>query len=271
MSVGTRSLRSGRDDTVAAAHASYANRDMRILRSKERANDERRVTRTLEMGRILLTMVLHHGGSPEQPFARISRSRAAANSRFPLELHGDAAPRDILEQEWWLAALQEPSADFGPLPDDWPTTTLPAFDAVWCASQKGEAVGRDYDLRVRRAFFAEGRNIGNQTVLLEIAEEAGLDLPEFKQLRDSGRAREAILAEAHEGRERYRVRGTPTVMLPNGDRQRVSLAFPTLRERKVVSIRPLPCYGEDCRETTRSLFEAALQHGPPTETSPIAP
>lgn len=189
---------------------------------------------------------------------------------FPLELHGDAAPRDILEQEWWLAALQEPAADFGPLPDDWPTTTLPAFYAVWCARQQGEDEGRDYDLRVRRAFFAEGRNIGSHSVLLEIAEEAGLDLPEFERARDSGRAREAVLAEAHEGRETFRVRGTPTVMLPNGERLRVSLAFPTLRERKIVSIRPLPCFGEGCQETTRALFDAALQLGPPTETSPNA-
>jgi hypothetical protein len=32
---------------------------------------------------------------------------------FPLELlDGEAAPRDILEQEWWLAAIQEPAAAF---------------------------------------------------------------------------------------------------------------------------------------------------------------
>lgn len=186
---------------------------------------------------------------------------------FPLELHGDAAPRDILEQEWWLAAIQEPAAAFGPLPADWPTTTLPAFEAVWCANQQGEAVGHEYDLRVRRAFFAEGRNIGNHIVLLEIAQEAGLDLPEFKHLRDSGRARDAVLAEAREGRERYRVRGTPTVMLADGERLHVPLAFPTMRERKIVSIRPLPCYGEGCREATRALFEEALQREPSTETS----
>src|SRR5690348_10455407 len=90
---------------------------------------------------------------------------------FPLEAAGgEAPPRDILVQEWWLAALQEPGAAFAPYQgDDWPTTTLPAFEAAWCAFQQGDAAGYDYDLRVRRAFFAQSRNIGRREVLLEIA------------------------------------------------------------------------------------------------------
>jgi predicted DsbA family dithiol-disulfide isomerase len=188
---------------------------------------------------------------------------------FPLELHGDAAPRDILEQEWWLAALQEPAADFGPMPSpaDWPTTTLPAFDAAWSANQQGDAAGHDYDLRVRRAFFGEGRNIGDPAVLLEIAREAGLDLSEFQRHIDSGRARGAVLAEANEGRERYSVRGTPTLMLADGTRLHVTMAFPKLRERKIVSIKPLPCYADGCREATRELCEEALRHGVPVEAA----
>lgn len=180
---------------------------------------------------------------------------------MPLELHGDAAPRDILEQEWWLAAIQEPLAKFGPMPADWPTTTLPAFDAVWCASQQGEAAGLDYDLRVRRAFFAEERNIGKETVLLEIAKEAGLDVDSFHKLLQSGQPREAVLAEAAEGREKYRVRGTPTLMLPDGSRLRPPIAAPEMHDRKVTGVRPLPCRGEECLDATRKLFEQAIQAG----------
>ena len=89
-------------------------------------------------------------------------------------------PRDILEQEWRLAALQEPAAKFAPYEgDDWPATTLPAFEAAWCAARQGEAAFIDYDLRIRRAFFAEGRNIGRIEVLTEIAKEAGLDMAHF--------------------------------------------------------------------------------------------
>jgi predicted DsbA family dithiol-disulfide isomerase len=186
---------------------------------------------------------------------------------FPLELHGDAAPRDILEQEWWLAAIQEPAAAFGPLPDDWPTTTLPAFDAAWAACQQGEEAGLDYDLRVRRSFFGEGRNIGKPAVLLEIAEEAGLDIAEFQRSIDSGQAREAVLAEANEGRERFRVRGTPTLMTPDGSRLRPPMAYPKLVDRRIVSINPLPCFGDGCTEAIRDLFEAAIQYGTASEAS----
>jgi predicted DsbA family dithiol-disulfide isomerase len=181
---------------------------------------------------------------------------------FPLEaVGGEAAPRDILEQEWWLAAIQEPAADFAPYEgDDWPTTTLPAFEAAWCAFRQGEEEGHDYDLRVRRAFFAGGRNIGRREVLLEIAEEAGMDLRRFERAFQSGEAREAVLEEGRLGKERYRVRGTPALMLSDGTWLHAPIAFPTIKERRVVAIKELPCCGEGCLDATRDLFERALQH-----------
>jgi predicted DsbA family dithiol-disulfide isomerase len=182
---------------------------------------------------------------------------------FPLEVAGSGpAPRDILEQEWWLAAIQEPAADFAPYEgDDWPATTLPAFEAAWCAFRQGEEAGSDYDLRVRRAFFVEGRNIGRREVLLEIVEEAGLDARHFERAFRSGEPREAVLKECRTGKERYRVRGTPTVMLPDGTKLKHPIAFPTIKERKVVGVKPLPCYGEGCLDATRNLFEEALRQG----------
>ncbi len=181
---------------------------------------------------------------------------------FPLEVAGDegAAPRDILEQEWWLAALQQPDASFAPFQgDDWPTTTLPAFDAVWCAAQQDESLAHAYDLRIRRAFFAESRNIGRREVLQALAEEVGLDMPAFVRDFDSGVARAAVLEECQMGRERYRVRGTPTLMLPDGTKLRPPIAFPVMRQRRVVAVGRLPCCGESCLAATRALIEQALQ------------
>jgi predicted DsbA family dithiol-disulfide isomerase len=182
---------------------------------------------------------------------------------FPLEVAGSGpAPRDILEQEWWLAAIQEPAADFAPYEgDDWPATTLPAFEAAWCAFRQGEEAGRNYDLQVRRAFFAEGRNIGRPQVLLEIAEEAGLDARRFERAFKSGEAREAVLEECRSDKERYHVRGTPTMMLSDGTKLRHPISFPTMKGRKVVGIKPLPCCGEGCLDATRALFEEALRQG----------
>jgi len=180
---------------------------------------------------------------------------------FPLEvMGGEAVPRAILEQEWWLAALQEPDAPFVPYgAEDWPTTTLPAFDAVWAASRQGAAVGLDFDLRVRRAFFGEGRNIGRRDVLFDLAREAGLDLRAFEREFASPAARAAVLEESRIGRERFQVRGTPTLMLPDGTRLALPIAFPTIRNRRIVAVRPLPCIGQGCLDATPALFVRALE------------
>jgi predicted DsbA family dithiol-disulfide isomerase len=190
------------------------------------------------------------------------QGRAALRNRsFPLELiDGESAPRDILDQEWWLAAIQEPAAAFAPYQgDDWPTTTLPAFEAAWCAARQGEEAHATYDLRVRHAFFAQGRNIGRWDVLREIAEETGLDRNRFDQDVASGEARPAVVEEARLGRERYRVRGTPTLMLADGTKLRLPIAYPRMEERKVVGVAALPCCGDGCIEATRGVIEQALQ------------
>ena len=193
------------------------------------------------------------------------RGRATLRIRpFPLELiDGESAPRDILDQEWWLAAIQEPVADFAPYSgNDWPTTTLPAFEAAWCAARQGEEAHATYDLRVRRTFFAEGRNIGRWDVLREIAEETGLDRDRFNQDVASGEARSAVVEEARLGRERYRVRGTPTLMLVDGTKLRLPIAYPRMEDRKVVGVPALPCCGDDCLEATRGVIEQALRTSP---------
>jgi predicted DsbA family dithiol-disulfide isomerase len=179
---------------------------------------------------------------------------------FPLELLRPGGPsRQLLEQEWWLAAIQEPTAAFAPYPDgDWPTTTLPAFDAAWAARNQGHAIGTDYDLRVRRAFFGEGRNIGRLEVLLDIAREAALDMRRFEHDVASPAARSAVMEESRIGREQFHVRGTPTLTLADGTHLKLPIAFPRIRAHRIVGIAPLECVGEACSDTLRALFERAL-------------
>ncbi len=182
---------------------------------------------------------------------------------FPLEIFGGGPPDRLeLGQERWLAALQEPAADFAPYRgDDWPSTTVPAFEAAWCAFQQGEEIGHDYDLRIRRAFFYESRNIGKREILLEIAREAGLDMDSFSRMFDSGEARKAVLDEGRLGYDRYRVRGTPTVMLGDGTRLHHPMGFPVMENDQVVKVGVLPCCGETCLEMTRGMFVKALRQG----------
>jgi predicted DsbA family dithiol-disulfide isomerase len=186
---------------------------------------------------------------------------------FPLEVYGGGPPnRQELELEIWLAALQEPEAVFKPFGNDWPTTTLPAFAAAWCASQQGETVGREFDLRIRRAFFAEGRNIGKREVMLELAHEAGLDMDHFKRYFNDGETRAAVLEEGRLGKQVHKVRGTPTVMLEDGTKLRHLMAYPSIRDGKIISVGELPCCGEGCYDATRELFEKALTHEPKKNT-----
>src|SRR3989475_1911813 len=91
----------------------------------------------------------------------------------------------------------------------------------------------EYDLRVRRAFFGEARNIGRPQVLFDLAREAELDLTRFQAQWESGAARAAVLAEATLGRERYGVRGTPTLTLADGTHLKFPIAFPRLENRRV--------------------------------------
>jgi predicted DsbA family dithiol-disulfide isomerase len=188
---------------------------------------------------------------------------------FPLEIMGgEAVPRAILEQEWWLTAIQEPRATFEPWHGEtWPTTTLPAFEAAWCAAHQDDALFLEYDLRIRRAFFAESRDIGRPDVLLEIAREAGLDVDRLRRDLERGEVRSAVLEDARLGQERYRVRGTPTLMLADGTKLRHPIACPQMRGATVVGVSPLPCHGDGCIAATREFFERALQppDGEPTE------
>lgn len=181
---------------------------------------------------------------------------------FPLEIYGGGPPdRHELELEIWLAAIQEPEAVFKPFSDSWPTTTLPAFEAAWCAFQQSEAIGWDFDMRIRRAFFAEGRNIGERAVMLDLAREASLDLDHFNCLFSSGEPLQAVIEEGRLGKEQYRVRGTPTIMLASGKKLRHPIAYPNIQNGKIQSVGRLPCCGEGCYDATRALFEQALQQG----------
>ncbi len=88
-------------------------------------------------------------------------------------------------------------------------------------------------------------------------------MPAFTQLFQSGVARPAILEERRIGQEQYGVRGTPTLMLENGTKLRSPIAFPVMREGRIVRVQQLPCCGEGCIAATRDLFEQALHQPRP--------
>ena len=68
---------------------------------------------------------------------------------------------------------------------------------------------------------------------------------------DNGEARAGVVQESQLGREHYKVHGTPTVMLADGTRLRLPIAFPVMRDRKIVGVDTLPCCDERCLDATR--------------------
>lgn len=191
---------------------------------------------------------------------------------FPLELlRPPAAPRALLAEEWWLAAVQEPAAEFSAFTgDDWPATTLPAFAVVRAVAEQDERLASALDMRVRRAFFAEGRNIGRESVLLDLVRELGGDVAHVTRALASGEVLEAVKRDARLGRERYGVRGTPTLMLADGARLEIPLATPRVSGGRIVGVRAQTCLGETCRAATRALFERAIHDAAPAGAHPGA-
>lgn len=134
-----------------------------------------------------------------------------------MEVYRGGPPDRIeLELEIWLADLQESKTIFKSFQEDWPTTTLPAFDATWCALQEGEEIGREIDLRIRKALFAEGRHIGLREVMFDLAREVGLDMDHITRYFNNGEARAAVLEERRRRGELYNVRGAPMIILRDG-------------------------------------------------------
>jgi len=63
-----------------------------------------------------------------------------------------------------------------------------------------------------RALFEDGRDVGHAEVLVEVAEEAGLDPAEVSEFLDGDRFAREVHA-AHERAERIGIRGVPVFMV----------------------------------------------------------
>ncbi|RMH13444.1 MAG: disulfide bond formation protein DsbA [Gammaproteobacteria bacterium] len=68
---------------------------------------------------------------------------------------------------------------------------------------------------MRQAFFRDLRDISNRQIQLEIAEELGLPINALESMLDSGEAC-AALERDHQLQERYRIAGSPTLVLNEG-------------------------------------------------------
>jgi len=154
---------------------------------------------------------------------RLRRARAAVGRPpvawrcWPLELVNDrGTPWETLSQEVPVLTQLEPDHFSPPKRETWPSTFLPAMEALKVAGELGgpEAADR-YDEAARRAFFLDRRDLSIRPTLAEIAAETGLDRTRFLDAFDGGGHRRSVVADWQEGRRRG-VEGSPHVFLPDG-------------------------------------------------------
>ncbi|MER8182939.1 DsbA family protein [Kitasatospora sp. NPDC094015] len=139
---------------------------------------------------------------------------------FPLELLNNApSPRPGTDSEVARNASLEPAAGWQLWQaKDWlyPSTTLPALEAVQAAKAQSFRAAEQLDLALRRAFWAESRCISNRKVILEAAKAAEVvDVAELEAALDDGRARSELSAQAAAARS-DQVNCSPHLFLPDG-------------------------------------------------------
>ena len=180
---------------------------------------------------------------------------------LPIEVvNRRGTPKDILDQEVDLIHAIEPRLElrrWSAREWEWPVTILPAFEAVKCAEAQGDDLVWEYQWRVRQAFFRDSACISLRHVLLDLADEVGLDAARMASDFDSGRFRRQVMAEGHAGWQVLKVRGSPTLVLPDGS----VCAYPGLPEvtwsgdhRRIERVEPP---GEDPLAVLRGLLARA--------------
>lgn len=138
---------------------------------------------------------------------------------FPLEVvNARPTPRRTLVAEIPVVGGLDPAAGWQMWQGDlatWPVTTLPALEAVQAAKAQGLGASERLDRGLRMAFFGQSRCISMRHVILEVADEAELDVDALRQALDEGRARRDVFEQARVADEGP-VKGSPHVFLPDG-------------------------------------------------------
>lgn len=138
---------------------------------------------------------------------------------FPLEVFNRRpTPFRILAAEIPVVGALDPAAGWQMWQGDlstWPVTILPALEAVQAAKEQGLEASERLDRKLRLAFFAESRCISLRHVILDAAQQSGLDANALAEALDDGRARRAVLDQQATAEETA-AKGSPHFFLPDG-------------------------------------------------------
>ena len=134
-----------------------------------------------------------------------------------------AALGDEVEFVWRSFPLEQVNSAEGPewklweQPDDYVSRGLNAFRGAEAAKQQGEDAFLNFHYGMLEARHVEDKNIGRREVVIEVAQNAGLDVDAFTKAFDD-RSLMANIGEDYEAaRNLHGVFGTPTFVFPGGE------------------------------------------------------
>jgi predicted DsbA family dithiol-disulfide isomerase len=140
-------------------------------------------------------------------------------------INGQSYALPLFEVERELFQQIEPNLPWqrwGRPPWEFPSTWWPAFEALNCAQAQGQLQAFEMSWELRRAYFAESRNISLRHEIMAIAKEAArwvpLDVERFVDDWDSGSYKAQVHTESQYGWKDLKLEGSATFLLPDGER-----------------------------------------------------
>lgn len=112
-------------------------------------------------------------------------------------------------------------------PNDGTSSTMRSFQAQHAAAKQGADAAIAFRAALYRKRHVDGRNLGKQDVLEATAQEAGLDLEQFRIDLQSDEVFQDVRGDYEEG-VRLGVFGTPTIIFDNGQGAYLQVDFRNL-------------------------------------------
>ena len=92
---------------------------------------------------------------------------------------------------------------------------MPALRASKVAALQGKEKWNRFHLAVMKAFYTDGRDISNECVIEEIAEEAGLAMEGFTRKLRNPKWGNMVYEETRQAQEIFGIRSIPTTVIQN--------------------------------------------------------
>ena len=117
---------------------------------------------------------------------------------------------------------------------DFPTSSMPALEAAKCVAFQGAAAFEAVHLRLYRAFFEEGVNIGVPDEVADVVRAVPeVDMSRFLTDYQAGKGRQLVIDDYERAVSEHGVRAIPTVVLPGG--RRIVGAVPLAEYRRALA------------------------------------